>query len=88
MWGRELIASECDAIKRLLIRKNRAYGDSAFRPVGVFARGASPDLLLRVRIDDKLARIMRGRENGADEDTVMDLIGYLVLLRAYRRLRR
>ena len=33
-----------------------------------------------MRIDDKLSRLARGTDY-ADEDTVLDLIGYLVLLR-------
>jgi cell division protein ZapA (FtsZ GTPase activity inhibitor) len=42
---------------------------------------------IRVRIDDKLSRIMRG--NGLiQEDTVFDLMGYLVLLRVAQRQER
>lgn len=37
---------------------------------------------IRTRIDDKLSRITnRGDGVEPDEDTVLDLIGYLVLLR-------
>ena len=37
--------------------------------------------LIRVRIDDKLSRLVRGNDNiESDEDIVLDLIGYLVLL--------
>ena len=36
---------------------------------------------LRVRIDDKLSRLMRGNDSiERDEDIVKDLIGYLILL--------
>jgi hypothetical protein len=41
-----------------------------------------------VRIDDKLSRIARGAGlNGTDEDTLLDLIGYLVLLLMQRQQR-
>ena len=60
-----------------LVTKNRAYGDSALNPVRVFSR-ASASEQLRVRLDDKLARLERGHDAG--EDTMLDLMGYLVLL--------
>lgn len=66
-----------DGIAKLLIEKNKAYGDSALNPVRVFSN-ASRIEQLNVRIDDKISRIQRGSEYG-DEDTIRDLIGYLVL---------
>lgn len=73
------IEAKCDAIKRMLVAKNRAYGNSATDPVRIFSR-ASNDEQLRVRIDDKLSRLARGTTNAITEDTVLDLVGYLVLL--------
>jgi len=35
---------------------------------------------IRVRLDDKLSRIARGDGSG-DEDAVLDLMGYVILLR-------
>lgn len=64
-------------IAKLLIEKNKAYGDSALNPVRVFSK-ASRIEQLNVRIDDKISRIQRGTDY-EDEDTVRDLIGYLVL---------
>ena len=72
------IVEECRRVAELLVAKNRAYGDSALDPLRVFSR-ADPVEQLRVRIDDKLSRIARGDSIG--EDTVLDLLGYLVLLR-------
>lgn len=78
------IASECDRVKELLIRKNTQYGDSALSPTGVCAKGNAIDLIA-VRIDDKLSRITRmgGLRDAMlkikDEDVVQDLIGYLIL---------
>ena len=65
-------------IEKMLIEKNRAYGDSALDPVRVFSKEDAIEQLY-VRIDDKLSRVQRGHEYPGD-DTVFDLIGYLVLL--------
>lgn len=62
--------------------KNRAYGNSALDPIRVFSK-ADPISAIDVRIDDKLSRIKRGGVN--QEDTELDLIGYLVLRRIARR---
>jgi hypothetical protein len=64
----------------MLLAKNKAYGDSAINPLRVFS-SADPAEQLRVRIDDKLSRLARGEQKEqVPEDTVRDLIGYLVLL--------
>jgi len=86
-----LIGQECDAIKELLRSKNKKYGNSAFNPVRIFSK-ATPEEQINVRIDDKLSRIAQGFANdfktndATAEDTVMDLIGYLVLKRVRNRL--
>jgi hypothetical protein len=77
------IVDECLAIADMLVRKNKRYGDSAMNPVRIFSK-ASPTEQILVRIDDKLSRLSRG--NGAEvEDTIGDLLGYLVLLRVAER---
>lgn len=81
---RQAIERECDALKQLLLDKNAAYGDSAIKPLGIFAGGDALSLIA-VRIDDKLSRIrnMGGITARADaaEDTILDLAGYLILAR-------
>lgn len=62
----------------MLIEKNKAYGSSALNPVRVFSKASTEEQLL-VRLDDKLSRLQRGHEYG-NEDTIKDLLGYLVLL--------
>lgn len=62
----------------ILVSKNRAYGDSALNPIRVFSKADRMEQLY-VRIDDKLSRIQRGHEYPGD-DTIRDLLGYLVLL--------
>lgn len=65
-------------VGRVLISKNQSYGDSALDPVRIFSKADSVEGLNQ-RIDDKLSRVQRGNDYG--EDTITDLIGYLVLLK-------
>ena len=78
----ELKDVECQNLAEMLKAKNRAYGNSFADPVRIFSR-VTPEEGLRIRIDDKLSRIARGQDAG--EDTILDLIGYLVLLRVLHR---
>ena len=75
------ISMICDGVKELLLEKNKKYGDSALDPARIFSKSNAIEQLL-VRIDDKLNRIQKGAGLLAnDEDILMDLIGYLVLLK-------
>lgn len=80
-----LISSECDSLKALLLRKNEAYGNSALDPMRIFSSSDSVEQI-KVRIDDKLNRIKKGRQEIIQEDAEQDLLGYLILLRVARRL--
>ena len=64
----------------LLLEKNKAYGDTATNPTNVFSKLNSVEAI-KVRIDDKLARIKNKGLNDKTEDTLVDLIGYLILLK-------
>lgn len=74
------IVATCEEIKALLLAKNRKYGDSALQPKRIFSK-ATPVEQILVRVDDKLSRIASTGFQGVDEDTLLDLIGYLILLR-------
>jgi len=82
------IEMECDSIKSMLLAKNKKYGNSAFSPLNIFSRLNSIEGI-KIRIDDKLSRIVRGNNIDDEEkhehphknDTILDLIGYLILLR-------
>lgn len=75
------IAKICDQIRDLLLSKNAKYGDSALNPCRIFSKASTVEQIL-VRIDDKLNRIQKGVGLLAnDEDVIIDLIGYLVLLK-------
>lgn len=73
------IVIECNNIKELLLEKNRKYGNSAIHPSRIFSKSSSIEQIY-VRIDDKINRIMN-RQDDDVEDTITDLIGYLILLR-------
>ena len=89
MNSQELISKVCDEIKELLLAKNRAYGNSALEPKRIFSK-SDPLEQIRVRIDDKLSRISTGAvgdgHKHTQEDTKMDLIGYLVLEQVAMRM--
>jgi len=67
-------------ITDLLIKKNKAYGDTALNPTNIFSKLNSTEAIC-ARIDDKLARIKNKGITDETEDTVDDLIGYLILLK-------
>ena len=79
--GRRIL-NECLNIAELLINKNKSYGSSYSHPINIFSK-ADPKEQLYIRIDDKLNRIKKGNEYAA-EDTILDLVGYLVLLRTLK----
>lgn len=76
---REKVRTVLSEIEKLLVAKNEAYGNSALEPINVFSKASAAEQL-KVRIDDKLNRLYRGKEYGS-EDTVTDLLGYIVLLK-------
>lgn len=79
-----LIQTECDELANMLIAKNQKYGNSALEPMRVFSK-ASPVEQILTRIDDKISRL-RVASLDEDEDVVLDLLGYLVLLRVARSI--
>lgn len=79
------IKAVCAELGSMLIEKNRAYGNSALDPVRIFSK-ASTQEQIKVRLDDKLSRLARGRADAFGEDVINDLMGYLVLLRVHERM--
>ena len=66
-------------ITKMLVEKNRKYGNSALKPQRIFSKVSAVEQI-KVRIDDKLSR-MKNQQNDEDEDVISDLIGYLILLK-------
>ena len=69
----------CDNTKNLLIKKNKAYGDSALNPLGIFGNGDAV-VSLGARMDDKLMRLKSLGMGKDSVDTLYDLHGYITLL--------
>ena len=69
-----------EQITTLLKEKNTDYGDSALNPLNIFSKLNAVESLC-CRLDDKIARISNKGINDQTEDTVDDLIGYLLLLK-------
>lgn len=69
-------------IRSFLLEKNKAYGDSALNPIRAFSK-ADPIEQIKVRIDDKLSRFVRGNSYPGDNDE-KDFCGYSILLQVAR----
>lgn len=77
MTSAEKIEKTCDAMKKLLLEKNKRYGDSALNPVRIFSK-QDTTTSIGIRVDDKISRIKNSSE--LRKNDVSDIIGYLVLL--------
>ena len=77
-------ASKVDIVVKeitdLLKQKNIDYGNTGLNPPKIFSKLESTEALC-ARIDDKLSRIKNKGINDKTEDTISDLIGYLILLK-------
>ena len=82
---KEEILNQVKEIGKFLIEKNRKYGNSAIQPTRIFSK-ASDEEQIMVRLDDKLSRLQSGQCDD-DEDVILDIIGYLILLRTMRALK-
>tara|TARA_R100001443_G_scaffold115100_1_gene132154 strand:+ start:280 stop:678 length:399 start_codon:yes stop_codon:yes gene_type:complete len=69
-----------EKIVKLLKEKNSAYGNTALNPPNIFSKLDSTEAIC-ARLDDKLSRIKNKGINDKTEDTVDDIIGYLLLLK-------
>ena len=69
-----------ERIVKLLKEKNSAYGDTALNPANIFSKLDSSEAIC-ARIDDKLSRIKNRGIDDKTEDTLDDVIGYLLLLK-------
>ena len=79
---RKRIELKCLNIAKMLLEKNKSYGNSIAEPINVFSN-LDPIKQVELRIDDKLKRI-RNNSIGVEhkykhEDSSVDLIGYLIL---------
>ena len=80
MSTEDIIKDEARKVLMLLLEKNKAYGDTANSPPKIFSKLDAVEGLC-ARIDDKLSRIKMKGITDKTEDTISDLIGYLILLK-------
>ena len=74
-----------ESIIDFLLEKNDQYGDSELSPNRIFSQADTAEQL-KVRIDDKINRLVMGTDNlEKDDDILKDLIGYLILLLVHGR---
>lgn len=85
----DMISNVGQEVIDLLLKKNKDYGDTANNPPQIFSKLSAKEGIL-ARIDDKLSRIKKiGFDNPNDsEDTLKDLIGYLMLLKVQIELEK
>ena len=76
----DIIKDEARKVLLLLLEKNKSYGDTANNPPKIFSKLDAVEGLC-ARIDDKLSRIKMKGITDKTEDTISDLIGYLILLK-------
>ena len=69
-----------DWVRDFLTKKNLAYGDSALSPKRIFYRGdATARDLIRIRLDDKMSRLIDGDRDLVPEKEMEDMLGYFLL---------
>jgi hypothetical protein len=76
------IIAVCNDLAKMLLQKNKAYGNSALEPLRIFSKADAAEQI-KVRMDDKMSRLMRGEAAG--EDALADFVGYWVLLQVLKR---
>lgn len=87
----ELINEECRGLAALLIAKNKDYNNTALAPHAFFSNLPAEERL-RVRIDDKITRLVHLFNDSSEPnfesimDNILDLTGYFVLWRIAKRL--
>jgi hypothetical protein len=79
---RKRIEQAGTSLTKLVMEKNRLYGDSVFYPLGIFTKhvGAYNSAIdnILVRLDDKLGRV--GNSPSLRKNDIADIVGYLILL--------
>ena len=76
----ERIKKICNEIEKVLLEKNKRYGNSATEPINIFS-SADAKFGIRQRLDDKLKRIKTSTKKLEElrKNDVFDIIGYLIL---------
>jgi hypothetical protein len=81
------IKSVCDEIALFLSRKNTSYEGSAFRDIAYGGKIILAEDAIDCRINDKIKRLQSSDPSFDGEDSEKDLLGYLIVKLALKRLR-
>lgn len=74
-----------EILEEKLVKKNAKYGDSIYIPQVVFNKLADPEVLIGVRLDDKLGRIkLMDIDDPKYDSDLKEIVGYLLLLINWR----
>jgi hypothetical protein len=82
----EAIVEACEEIQALLLQKNYQYNNSLHSEPPLFV-DIDPIAGIKARINDKMNRIKQTGLTSDTEDTLDDLIGYLIHLRIAYKLK-
>lgn len=82
----EMITEECILLESMLLIKNAAYNNSLHSEPPLFPIDSITGI--QARINDKLNRIKQVGLTDETEDSVLDLIGYLIHLRIALKLNK
>mgnify|MGYP006268447705 FL=1 len=82
----EMITDECYELERMLLSKNAAYNNSLHTEPPLFPIDSI--IGIQARINDKLNRIKQVGLNEMTEDSLLDLIGYLIHLKIALKLNK
>ena len=76
-------------VAKTLVEKERGYGDISDH-CNIFSPGTTPEMRICTRLDEKLTRLknLGGKITSLNdvEDTLMDIVGYIALLRGVQEL--
>lgn len=75
-----------EILEEKLVKKNKKYGDSIYDPQVIFNKLADPEVLIGVRLDDKLGRIkLMDLKDPKYNSDLKEIVGYLLLLINWRQ---
>jgi hypothetical protein len=78
-----LLDIELAEIKRILLEKNRKYGNAALEPKKIFSQVEARERM-NIRLDEKVSRLLSMQED-EDEDILLDITGIYLLRRILDR---
>jgi hypothetical protein len=74
-----------EILEEKLVKKNKRYGNSIYSPQMLFNDIGDPEVLISVRLDDKMGRLkLLDKSSDKYDSELKEIIGYLLLLLNWR----